>query len=39
MKAVDILKKCKSNLDSLTIEEFQKIIKEKKLEVCNYDGG
>ena len=37
MKAVDILKKCKSNLDSLTIEEFQKIIKEKKLDRKEYN--
>ena len=37
MKAVDILKKCKSNLDSLTIKEFQEIIKEKKLDEKEYN--
>lgn len=39
MKAIDILNKCKNNLDNLTIEEFKRIIEEKKLGVCNYDGG
>ena len=37
MKVVDILKKCKSNLDNLTIEEFKRIIEEKKLDEKEYN--
>lgn len=37
MKAEDILKRLKKNLDSLASEKFQKIIKEKKLDKKEYD--
>ena len=37
MKVIELLKKCKEQIDNMTQNEFDTIIKEKKLDDIQYD--
>lgn len=39
MKSIELLKKCKEQIDNMTQSEFDNIVKKKKLDDIQYDIG